>query len=325
MKTITTLIALLAIGVSGVGGGNRVIPHHRVNGVSRVDFLFSATSATSVVSTSPLPQSPPLPRTAPNRIVSLIPAVTEMLFAVGAGPQVVAVSSFDRYPPDVTKLQRVGALLDPDVERILSLRPDLVVVYASQSDLRTQLDRAKIPIYVYRHAGLADVTTTLQEVGERIGHAKEASEIRRQIESRIDTVRKRVAGRARPRTLVVFDRESLALRGIYASGGYGFIHDIVDAAGGQNVFADVKQEAVQTTTELILARRPEVILELRGDPISTDVRAREIAVWQALPSLPAVQNRRVYFIDQQVTVVPGPRVAEAVDLIARTLHADVFK
>ena len=265
------------------------------------------------------------PTSRPARIISLIPAVTEMLFAVGAGPQVVAVSSFDRYPPEVTKLQRVGALLDPDVERILSLRPDLVVVYASQSDLRSQLDRAKIPIYVYRHAGLADVTTTLQELGERVGHGKEATEIRRQIESRIDAVRKRVAGRSRPRTLIVFDRESLALRGIYASGGYGFIHDIVDAAGGQNIFADIKQGAVQTTTELILASRPEVILELRGDPVSADVRAREVAVWQALPSLPAVQNRRVYFIDQQLTVVPGPRVAEAVDLIARTLHPDVFK
>ena len=264
-------------------------------------------------------------QTRPTRIISLIPAVTEMLFAVGAGPQVVAVSSFDRYPPDVAKLQRVGALLDPDVERILALRPDLVVVYASQSDLRTQLDRAKIPIYVYRHAGLADVTTTLQELGERVGHGQEAGEVRRQIESRIDAVRKRVAGRGRPRTLIVFDREAQALRGIYASGGYGFIHDMIDAAGGEDVFADVKQEAIQATTELILVRRPDVILELRGDPVPADVRTREIAVWQALPAVPAVQNHRVYFIDQQATVVPGPRVGEGVELIARTLHPEAFK
>jgi len=261
----------------------------------------------------------------PSRIISLIPAVTEMLFAVGAGSQIVAVSSFDRYPPEVTKVQRVGALLDPDVERILSLRPDLVVVYASQSDLRTQLDRAKIPIYVYRHAGLADVATTLQELGERVGHGKEATAVREQIQSQIGAVRTRVAGRGRPRTLIVFDRETQALRGIYVSGGIGFIHDMVDAAGGENLFADVKQEAVQATTELILARRPDVILELRGNPVPADARAREIALWQGLPALPAVQNHRVYFIDQQVTVVPGPRVGEAVELIARSLHPDVFK
>lgn len=263
--------------------------------------------------------------TRPARIISLIPAVTEMLFAVGAGPQVVAVSSFDRYPPEVSKLQRVGALLDPDVERILSLRPDLVVVYASQSDLRTQLERAKVPTYVYSHAGLADITTTLQQIGERVGHGQEASNLTRQIQARITAVRKRVAGHERPRTLTVFDRESLALRGIYASGGIGFIHDMVDAAGGDNVFSDVKQQAVQATTELILARRPDVILELRGDPMPPDIRAKEIAVWRSLASLPAVRSNRVYLIDQQMTVVPGPRVGQGVELIAKALHPDLFK
>ena len=252
----------------------------------------------------------------PSRIISLIPAVTEMLFVIGAGPQVVGVSSFDRYPPEVAKLQRVGALLDPDVERILALRPDLVAVYASQSDLRAQLERAKIPTYVYSHAGLPDITATLREIGDRVGHSREG---------RIAQVRKRVASLQPPRTLIVFDRETLGLRGIYASGGVGFIHDMVDAAGGANVFADVKQQAVQATTELILARRPEVILELRGDPVAPEIRAKEIAVWHALGSVPAVRNDRVYFIDQQMTVVPGPRVAEAVELIARTLHPEVFR
>ena len=261
----------------------------------------------------------------PKRIISLIPAVTEMLFAIGAGPQVVAVSSFDRYPPEVSRLQRVGALLDPDVERILSLRPDLVAVYGSQSDLRAQLERAKIPMYVYRHAGLPDITVTIKDIGERVGHGREAANVARSIEAGIESVRARVSGRVRPRTLIVFDREPLALRGIYASGGVGFIHDMVDAAGADNVFADVKQEAVQATTELILARRPDVVLELRGDRLDDEKRRREIAVWQTLRSLPAVRAGRVYFLADQSTVVPGPRVAEAVELIARTLHPDLGK
>ena len=287
----------------------------------RFFVLISVLSVTSFAGTAGSQTVP----SRPSRIISLIPAVTEMLFAIGAGPQVVAVSSFDRYPPEVTKLQRVGALLDPDVERILSLRPDLVAVYASQSDLRTQLERAKIPVYVYSHAGLADVFVTLQQVGERVGHARAAADLARSIQSRLDAIRRRVAGRARPRTLVVFDREALTLRGIYASGGVGFIHDMVGAAGGDNVFADVKQQSVQATTELILARRPDAILELRGDPITADMKSKEIEVWRGLASLPAVRNSRVFFLDDQKTVVPGPRVAEGVDLIAHTLHPDAFK
>ena len=261
----------------------------------------------------------------PTRIISLIPAVTEMLFAIGAGSQLVAVSSFDTYPPEVARLPRVGALLDPDVERILSLRPDLVVVYASQTNLREQLERAKVPLYVYSHAALPDVLTTIRAVGVRVGHEQAARDLAGAIEGRIAAVRKAVAGRPRPRTLIVFDRETLALRGIYASGGFGFIHDMVTAAGGDNVFADVKQQAVQATTELILARRPDVILELRGESLDDETRRREIAVWQKLTSLPAVRTGRVYFLDQRIAVVPGPRVGDAIELIARTLHPGTWK
>jgi iron complex transport system substrate-binding protein len=286
-------------------------------------FVLTSVLFVSAVRDWETVRSQPAPH--PTRIISLIPAVTEMLFAIGAGPQVVAVSSFDRYPPEVGKLQRVGALLDPDVERILSLRPDLVAVYASQSDLRTQLERAKIPVYVYSHAGLADVPVTLTQIGERVGHAREAADLVRSIQSRIDGVRSRVAGRARPRTLIVFDRETLTLRGIYASGGIGFIHDMVEAAGGDNIFSDVKQQSVQATSELILARRPDAILELRGDPVAAGIKAREIEVWHALASLPAVRNSRVYFLDDQKTVVPGPRIGEGIELIARSLHPEAFK
>jgi cobalamin transport system substrate-binding protein len=266
----------------------------------------------------------PQPPRAPARIISVIPAVTEMLFAIGAGPQVVAVGSFDRFPPEVEKLPRVGALIDPDVERILSLRPDLVVVYGSQTDLRTQLERAQIPIYVYSHAGLADITVTLRTLGARVGREPAAAALAAGIETRIAAIKSRVAGRRRPRTLIVFERESMALRGIYASGGIGFIHDMVEAAGGTNLFADVKRQAVQATTELILARRPDVILDLRGEDIAPETKTRETAVWQALPSVPAVRTGRVYLFGDQRTVVPGPRVAEAIELFARTLHPEAF-
>jgi iron complex transport system substrate-binding protein len=262
---------------------------------------------------------------APKRIISVIPAVTEMLFAIGAGPQVVAVGSFDRYPPDVDTLPRVGALIDPDVERILSLRPDLVAIYGSQTDLRAQLERARIPIYVYSHAGLADITVTLRSLGARVGREAAAAELARNLEARIAAVRARVAGRSRPATLIVFERESQTLRGIYASGGVGFVHDMVGAAGGANVFADLKRQAVQATTEQILTVSPHVILELRGDKYSPDAVRRETAVWQSLPALPAVRSGRVYFFGDERTVVPGPRVAEAVEMFARVLHPDAFR
>ena len=88
----------------------------------------------------------PTPVPAPTRIISLVPSVTEMLFAIGAGDRVVGVSNFDHYPPEVEKRTKVGGLLDPDFERILSLRPDLVIVYGTQSGLLERLGRARLPV-----------------------------------------------------------------------------------------------------------------------------------------------------------------------------------
>ena len=108
----------------------------------------------------------------PRRVVSLIPATTEMIFAMGAGSRLIAVSSYDKYPPEATKLPRVGALLDPDTERILSLHPDLVIVYGTQTELKRSLDRATIPYYSYEHRAMPDIMATIRAVGARIGYAR---------------------------------------------------------------------------------------------------------------------------------------------------------
>ena len=259
----------------------------------------------------------------PARIVSLVPAVTEMLFAVGAGNDVVGVSSFDNYPPEAKARPRVGALIDPDFERILSLRPDLVVAYGSQTELIARLDRARVPIFRYEHAGLADITLTIRQLGIRIERAKEADALASRIEGDLDAIRKSVAGKPRPRTILLFDREPGSLRGIYASGGVGFMHDMLVLAGGQDVFEDVKRQSLQATAEILLARAPEVIVEVQAWADWPPERvARERAAWNGLPSIPAVKNGRVHFVRDDRLVVPGPRVAEAVRLLADTIHAN---
>ncbi|MGH9329377.1 MAG: ABC transporter substrate-binding protein [Vicinamibacterales bacterium] len=266
------------------------------------------------------------PRSAPqpHRVISLIPAVTEMVYAIGAGPQLVAVGSFDKYPPEVNALPRVGGLLDPDVERILSLKPDLMIVYGTQTDLRRQLERAGIEQFSYTHGGLADVMTTIRALGARLGRAEQAERVAADLDARLAAIRKRVAVRARPRTLLVFGREAMSLRGMFASGGIGFLHDMLETAGAENVFTDVERESVQMTTELVLQRAPQAILELRESVTSGQIDA-ERSVWNALVSVPAVRTGRVYILSDPSLTVPGPRVADATELIARVLHPEAFR
>jgi iron complex transport system substrate-binding protein len=274
---------------------------------------------------SPAHQATPSPNRI-KRIVSLVPAVTEMLYAVGAGPRVIAVSSYDTYPPEVRKLPSVGALLDPNVERILSLRPDLVVLFGSQIDLKTQMARAGIATFDYRDEGLADITAVMRKLGDRLGTRARAEEAAAAIERRLDEIRQKVKGRPRPRTLLVFGRDRLALRGIYASGGVGFLHDVLETAGGTNIFANVRMKAVQASTEQILALRPDVIVEARAATLGFPIgeRAAEMNVWRTLASVPAVKNGRVDFLFDDRLVIPGPRIAEGALALAKALHPEVF-
>jgi iron complex transport system substrate-binding protein len=249
-----------------------------------------------------------------------------MLFAINAGPHVIAVSSYDRYPPEVQALPRVGALLDPDTERIISLKPDLVITYASQIDLQEQLQQTGTSILEYRHGGLRDILSTIRRLGAITQHSAEAERVAGGIERRMAMLRERVVGRPRRRTLLVFGRESLSLRNLYASGGRGFLHDVLEAAGGRNILEDLQRESVPVSLELLLARAPDAIVELSVGPAPPPDRLRrERDTWLRLSSLPAVKAGRVHLLYGHYLVVPGPRIAQAAEEIARVLHPEAFR
>lgn len=261
------------------------------------------------------------PPTVPRRIVSFVPAATEMLFALGVGDRVVGVSSFGRFPPAVLKLPHVGGLLDPHVERVLSLKPDLVVAYATQRELRMQLDRAGVPRFDYVHRDLADITQTLRSLGHRVGVLSAAEALARDMEQQLAAIRQRAIAQKRPRTLLIIGREQGALRRILASGGYGFLHDMLELAGGEDVLSDIRRESVELSVESILARAPDVIIELRYGPEQTgNESASSSRDWAVLGTLPAVRRRAVHVLQGDEFVVPGPRVVRAASAIAAVIR-----
>jgi iron complex transport system substrate-binding protein len=259
----------------------------------------------------------------PHRIVSLVPATTEILFAIEAGDRLVGVGSYDRFPHEVSRLPRVGGLIDPDTERILALRPDLVVLYGTQVELKQRLDRVGVPSYPYELGTLWDIMKTIRSLGTRIGLSARANSLATTIEQSLAAVRNAVASKPRPKTLLVFGRDPGSLRNVNASGGYGFLADLLDIAGADNALGDIMQPSVQVSTEMILTRRPEAIVELRyGNGARSQDPSRDLAPWNALASVPAVRNRRVFVLVGDEFVVPGPRVVTAAQRLAKTLHPD---
>jgi iron complex transport system substrate-binding protein len=289
-------------------------------------ILFFLLSAVALVVLAGAPHASAQRAQAPRRIVSLVPSLTEMLFVIGAGPQVVAVSSYDEFPPAVKALPRVGALLDPDVERILSLRPDLVLIYGSQASLEAQLARAGIKVFSYRHAGVMGILQGLRDLGVATGHREEGERRAAELRSQLDGVRARVRSVPRPRTMLVFGRQPQSLQQVFVSGGIGFLHDVMEIAGGANVFADVRRESVQPSQETLLTRAPEVILEVRASrSLMPQQLPAERRAWTPLASIPAVRNNRIHFLTADYLVVPGPRVALAAEAVARVLHPEAFR
>jgi iron complex transport system substrate-binding protein len=256
-----------------------------------------------------------------HRVISIIPATTEMLFAMGAGDRVIAIGNYDRYPPESQKLPRVGGLIDANVEQILQMRPDLVIVYATQTELKRRLERANIAYYSYVHKGLADITQTIRTLGLRVGADAAGNALASRLEQELDDVRRRVAAQPRPKTLLVFGREPGSLRNIDASGGDGFLHDMLETAGGADVLADIHRQSVMMTTEMVLARAPDVIIELRY--LKDAVNNADMSAWNRLSAVPAVKNHRVILLTGEEFVVPGPRVAQAVRRMAVALHPDL--
>jgi iron complex transport system substrate-binding protein len=289
------------------------------------DQAQPARTAAPALAPAPSHGAGGIARKAPQRIVSLVPAVTEMLYAIGAGPRMAGVSSFDTYPPEVKALPKVGGLLDPDLERIISLKPDLVVISGTHAELGTQLEQAGIATFAYALGDLGNVSRTIRVLGAATGSDWQAELVIRTIESRLEAIRERVKGQPKVRMMLVFGRQPGALREIYVSGGVGFLHDLVELAGGDNVFGQVKREGVQATTEAILSSAPDAIVELRyGRSFAPGEIDRERQSWNALSAVPAVRNRRVYLLVGDELVVPGPRVADTAERIARVLHPEEF-
>jgi iron complex transport system substrate-binding protein len=258
----------------------------------------------------------------PKRIVSLAPSVTEMLFALGLGDRVLGVTTYCHYPPEVTKLPKVGTYLKPDIERILSLRPDLVVM--QKTAVHSKKSLGSLPVLELKHDTIADIHDSLTMIGNAAGVPDRAQKLNASIRAELDAVRKRGAGRRPTSVMFVVGRTPGALERIVVVGKASYLGQVIELAGGRNVFADSPAAYPKVSLEEILARNPDVIVDMgeMADTVGvTDAQKQAvIAMWSRYPSIAAVRNKRVHAVASDIFVVPGPRVVEVAREFGRMLH-----
>ena len=263
----------------------------------------------------------------PRRIVSTNRHATEILFAIGAGPEVVGVCDFCVWPPAVEELPRIGGLYDLSLDRVSELRPDLVVFQApakahDESAKRLAdlgIDSIAIPV-----ATLGDSFVAIRLLGQRTGREEEAEGLVARLDRELLDVRALVSGRERRGVLVVFGRQGDELRGLTGVGPGTFLDELVATAGGTNVLADASGPYPQISAEDVLARQPDVILEIHvGETLDGARRAALRADWAPLSAVPAVAAGRIEFPTEEYLLVNGPRVPLVARRFAESIHPEV--
>ena len=244
-----------------------------------------------------------------ERVVSLAPSLTEMIFAVGAGDKLVGVTTFCNYPPEAEQIKKVSDTQTPNIENIIALKPEVVFVStASQLETFTKtLESQNIAVFVTGPNGLENIYKSIATVGDILGTSERADEVVKEMRKRVARVEELTRGAKRPKVFVQIDKNSL-----YTVGKDSFITDIIARAGGVSATADLPTAYPKLSKETALALNPEVIILSE----SSDNREPN----EVFRNSPAVKNKRVYSINADLLSRPGPRIVDALEQIAEKLE-----
>lgn len=247
----------------------------------------------------------------PQRIISLAPNITEILFYLNLGNKVVAVTDFCNYPEGAKKKPSVGLLLSPDMEKIVSLKPDLVfaTVEGNREDIVSNLQRFNINVYVLNPHSMEDVLMNIRRIGNITGQDGIARDKVKNLTNRIDAIKKKVAGSRRVRVLYLVSHEPMI-----SVGPGSFIHDIIEIAGGMNIFSQSPIRYPHVNMEEILSKDPEVIIA--PPDIAESIRSWE----KRWGDISAIRNKRVYSIETDIISRPGPRIVDGMEEIFKFIH-----
>lgn len=262
----------------------------------------------------------PLPAV-PAGVVSLAPHLTETIYALGQGAQVIAVGDFDDWPPEVLAKPKAGGYLDPNLEKITLLNPALLIVPGQHPKVSEFAKLHGLRVLNVHMDSFKTIDDGIATIGDALGAQAAAQALVARLEGQREAVRAAVAGLPRPKVLIITQRASHDLNTLYSAGGGSFVSEITALAGGENIFADVSQSYFEASKENVVARAPEVILEFHcGEALDETAQAAYRADWQALSGLPAVQQGRIHLVLEAHGLRPGPRIVEIAQLLAMALH-----
>lgn len=262
----------------------------------------------------------------PARIVSTAPSITEVLYSLGLGNRVVGDTTFCRYPPEARNKPKVGTYLDPNLETIASLHPDLVIIQNNPIHLARRLEGLKLRVLEVNYETSEAVYVAIRQIGAAAGVPDRATRLVARLRGEIGAIRDKTRALPRRRVMFIIGRTPDTLGGLVAVGSAPYLNELMEAAGGVNIFRNAQAAYPNVTLEEVLARNPEVIIDMgdmAAEGTATERHKREVvALWSRYPALAAVCEHRVFAVSSDIFVVPGPRIGEVARAFAHMLHPE---
>lgn len=262
----------------------------------------------------------------PQRIVSTAPSITELLYALGLGDRVAGVTRFCRYPPEAMKKPKIGDFINPNLEAIAALKPDLVIIQTNPVRLADRLQALHLRVLEVDQHDIAAIYTSIRQVGAATGVAGRATQLIDSIRGGLDAIRAQAAPFSRTRVMFVVGRTPGRLDGLIVAGKASYLNEVIEIAGGENIFRDASAAYPEVSLEEVMARNAGVIVDIgdMGDEVAVSPQHQRevVALWQRVPSVEAVKHHRVFAIAPDQYLVPGPRVVDAARAMFRMLHLE---
>ncbi|HJR06084.1 MAG TPA: ABC transporter substrate-binding protein [Pyrinomonadaceae bacterium] len=284
-------------------------------GASRVETDKGAKEASG---------SSPSAEQQPQRIISLSPSTTEVLYGVGAFERVVAVSDYDKFPPEVSKLPKIGGWSNTNLEQVATLKPDLIIMTASQAPLiKDKLDALGVRTVTVPSYTVEDALASIEQIGSVTGREDAARKLVAETRAKLEDVRARTRELPRLRVLCIVDRVPGTLRGLYTATRGSFFAELIETAGGESIAPPASNGFGQISKEAVVSLNPDIIFDMlqTGEgKLAENVQE----VWKELANVSAVREGRVYSLRDETMLHPSQFVGDTARKFAELIHPQAF-
>ena len=265
-------------------------------------------------------------QTTPIRIISLVPSITETLFALQSSSQLVGVSNYCDYPPASQSITKVGRGLNPNLETILKLTPDLVLLSPSGQKTINQLEQLGITTLAIKSQTLDDIRLSIKLIGQATGRQPESALLLAHFDTQINMIEKKVAGQPRPRVMISMGHSAgnNDFQQFYIAGQQDFYNDLIKLAGGINVYQKPIPKVPLISLEGLFHLNPEVIIDVFPEADDHTASIKQVRQqWTELKHISAIKTERLHIIEADYATIPGPRIIKLLTRFAKIIHPNL--